>query len=284
MSTTTTEFKTEALGQFGDPVEFEVERERLQAYAAATNDTIAAHAAGDLAPPVFSIVPAFQASGAATLTVVPPELIMAVLHGEQDFRFHRAIEPGMKLVTRAAPVGIQGRSSGVTVTIKAETRDAASDELVSEQYMVPFLRGAQFEGTEGEPAPGHGFNEALRERDPDAAVEQSFDEDQTYRYSEASGDLMPVHLDDDVAKSVGLPGIIIHGLCTMAFTSRAAIEHATPDDPAKLKRLAVRFSKPCFPKQTITTRIWDSGSAHSFETTSDSGDVVIKDGLAEFEA
>ncbi len=42
---------------------------------------------------------------------------------------------------------------------------------------------------------------------------------------------MPIHLDDDVAKAMGLPGIIIHGLCTMAFTSVAAIQQACPDDP-----------------------------------------------------
>ncbi len=57
---------------------------------------------------------------------------------------------------------------------------------------------------------------------------------------------------------MGLPGIIIHGLCTMAFTSVAAIEHACPDDPTRLKRLAVRFAKTIQPGQTITTRICDT--------------------------
>jgi acyl dehydratase len=93
---------------------------------------------------------------------------------------------------------------------------------------------------------------------------------------------MPIHLDDELAKAMGLPGIIIHGLCTMAFTSRAAIETACPDDPARLRRLAVRFAKPVRPRQTITTRIWDAGDgSYAYETTSDEGAVVIKDGLAE---
>jgi acyl dehydratase len=96
---------------------------------------------------------------------------------------------------------------------------------------------------------------------------------------------MPIHLDDDFAKSMGLPGIIIHGLCTMAFTSRAVIETACADDPARLKRLAVRFSKPVLPEQTIETAIWDAGngggrSRYAYRTTC--GDAaVIKDGLAE---
>jgi hypothetical protein len=44
----------------------------------------------------------------------------------------------------------------------------------------------------------------------------------------------------------------------------------------------VRFSKTVQPKQTITTRIWNAGGgSYAYETTSDTGDVVIKDGLAE---
>ena len=206
---------------------------------------------------MFAIVPAFQAAGMASMQVIPGELLGAILHGEQDFHFHRPIEPGMKLSTTAAPIGMRQRSSGVTVVTRAETRDAGG-ELVVEQYMTTFVRGAQGAEDVGEEAPPHRFDEALREREPDAEVAQTFDADQTYRYAEASGDPMPIHLDEEFAKSVGLPGIIIHGLCTMAFTSVAAIEHACPDDPTRLRRLAVRFASIALPEQTITTRIWDT--------------------------
>jgi acyl dehydratase len=93
---------------------------------------------------------------------------------------------------------------------------------------------------------------------------------------------MPIHLDDTIAKSVGLPGIIIHGLCTMAFTSVAVIQHACPHDPGRLERLAVRFAKPVQPEQTITTRLWTAGEGiYAYETESGDGAVVIKDGLAQ---
>ena len=280
-------FKSEAIGQAADPVRFTVERERIAAYAAATNDSIAAHAAGELAPPVFSIVPAFQAMGQASLQVIPGELLGAILHGEQDFHFHRPIEPGMELETVATPIGMRQRSSGVTVVVRSDTRDDGG-ELVTQGYSTTFVRGAQGAEDVGEDAPAHSFDEGLREREPDAEVKQAYDADQTFRYSEASGDPMPIHLDDAFAKSVGLPGIIIHGLCTMAFTSVAVVESFTPDDPTRLRRLAVRFAKMAFPEQTITTRIWSAGerdgrAAYAYETTSDSGDVVIKDGWAEIE-
>ena len=277
-------FNAENIGKASDPVEFEVTRERIQAYAAATNDSTAQHAAGDVAPPVFAVVPAFQANGMAALSVIPGELLGAFLHGEQDIQFHRAIEPGMKLSTVAIPIGMRLRSSGVTVVTKTET--TADGDPVVDQYWTTFVRGAQGVEDVGEDAPGHAFDETLREREPDAEVAQTFDADQTYRYAEASGDPMQIHLDEEFAKAVGLPGIIIHGLCTMAFTSVAAIENFCPEDPTRLRRLAVRFARMTFPEQTITTRLWNTGerdgaTAYAFETTSDANELAIKDGLAE---
>ena len=207
---------------------------------------------------MFSIVPAFQAMGMAALSVIPAELLGAILHGEQDFHFHRPIEPGMELETTSTPIGMRQRSSGVTVVVRSDTRDAAG-ELVTQGYSTTFVRGAQGAEDAGEEAPAHRFDESLREREPDAEVEQAFDADQTFRYAEASGDPMQIHLDDEFAKSVGLPGIIIHGLCTMAFTSVAAIKTFTPDDPTRLRRLAVRFASIALPEQAITTRLWAAG-------------------------
>ena len=278
-------FKAEAIGKPSDPVEFSVERERIAAYAAATNDTIDQHASGELAPPVFSIVPAFQAMGMAALSVIPHELLGMILHGEQDFHFHAPMQPGMELTTISTPIGMRQRSSGVTVVVRSETRDAAG-ELITEGYSTTFVRGAEGVEDHGEEAPGHAFPAELRDKEPDAAIEQTFDADQTFRYAEASGDPMQIHLDEEFAKSVGLPGIIVHGLCTMAFTSVAVLENYAADDPSRLKRLAVRFASIALPEQAITTKLWHAGESegadrYAFETTSDAGSTVIKDGWAE---
>jgi len=285
MSTTTSDFKADGLGQWSQPLEYPVTEEALVKYAKATNDGTPQHLSGQYAPPVFAVVSAFGALAPAVLTVVPPEVLMMVVHGEQDFHFHKPILPGSTLTTKAAAIGIQPRSSGVTVVVRGETHDQ-DGELVVEQFMTSFFRGAQTEVQAGEAAPGHSFDEALRANDPIASVAQTFDADQTYRYSEASGDMMPIHLDAAIAKSVGLPGIIIHGLCTMAFTSSAVIKNTCADDPTRLKRLAVRFAKTCFPEETITTSIYAAGSTegrdvYAFETTNADGAPVIKDGIAE---
>jgi acyl dehydratase len=226
---------------------------------------------------VFAIVPVFEVVSQPVMSIVPGEVIMRVVHGEQDIRFHRAIVPGDVLVTRAAAVGVHGRSSGVVLVAKAVT-ETAEGEPVVEQYMTSFFRGAQLDVHEGEEAPAH---DAPRGAEL-GSVEHSYDADQTQRYSKASGDPMPIHLDEDFAKAMGLPGIIVHGLCTMAFTSRAVIQTCCPDDPARLKRLAVRFAKIVQPSETVTTTMWDGGEGRvAFETVSSNGNVAIKDGLAE---
>jgi acyl dehydratase len=276
-------FHLEALGVWTEPKHFTVERERVAAYAAATNDPIAEHRSGQLAPPVFAVVPAFESSAEAVLAVAPPELLMMLVHGEQDFFYHRPITPGMELVTRSAPLGVRQTSAGVVVAVKSETRTAAGD-LVNEQWMSTFFRGAQGEQTAGEQAPEHALSEQARAGEPAGEAEQHVDADQTARYAEPSGDHNPIHLDPDFAKAVGLPGIINHGLCTMAFASHAVIGVAEAD-PRDLVRLAVRFAKPVLPGQDIRTRVWalDSGdSRFGFETSSDADLVVIKDGLAIF--
>jgi acyl dehydratase len=270
------------LGQWSEPVRFEVTRDRIAAYAAATKDEHPAHRAGDLAPPVFGVVGSLiETIGPQVMAIVPGEIAMRVVHGEQDFRYHRPIVPGMTLVNRAAAVGIHGRSSGV-VLIGKGTTETEDGEPVVEQYASMFFRGAQLDVHEGESLTDHAFEESVRAGEPVASVMHSYDADQTQRYSEASGDPMPIHLDEDFAKAMGLPGIIVHGLCTMAFCSRAVVQTFCAEDPTRLTRLAVRFSKIVQPSEKVTTSLWEVGDGKVvFETTSDNGNVAIKDGLAE---
>ncbi|MBA2504354.1 MAG: hypothetical protein H0V29_00250 [Thermoleophilaceae bacterium] len=73
----------------------------------------------------------------------------------------------------------------------------------------------------------------------------------TKRYAEASGDPNPIHVDEEFAKNVGLPGCILHGLYSMAQVARANTA-AAGGDPRSLKRLAVQFRGMGFPEQEIT--------------------------------
>ena len=74
-------FDDSHLNEWSDEERFEVTRERIAEYAAATNDPIRAHC-GDIAPPVFAIVPVFQALLVPAVDVMPVELIPRIVHGE----------------------------------------------------------------------------------------------------------------------------------------------------------------------------------------------------------
>ena len=71
----------------------------------------------------------------------------------------------------------------------------------------------------------------------------------TYRYAGASGDFNPIHIDDEFARSVGLPGRILHGLWSMAQVARAQTEAA--GGPEKLRRLSVQFRGMGLPEQEV---------------------------------
>jgi acyl dehydratase len=71
----------------------------------------------------------------------------------------------------------------------------------------------------------------------------------TVRYAGASGDFNPIHIDEEFARAVGLPGRILHGLWTMAQVARAQTEVA--GGPQHLKRLSVQFRGMGVPEQEV---------------------------------
>ena len=271
---------TDKLGARSAEVRSPIDPERAKQYAAATNDDNPAYAAGAIAPPVFGVVPTWEAIGLAVGQVVPPEQLMMVVHGEQDMHFHRPLVPGRELVTVAEAHSIRVGGSGTRFTAHVTSTDGENGDPVLEQYVTMFIRGLSEGESAGPDKPDHTFDKAGATVAGELTVH--VDDDQTYRYHEASGDPMPIHLDDAFAKSVGLPGIIAHGLCTMAMTSQAVIKTVAGGDPARLRRLAVRFAKNVFPGDDVTTTIYDlGGGQYGFEATTNRGDTVISNGRAE---
>jgi len=262
-------FDSTAIGRAGAAQRYEVTAEAVEAYADATDDV-----AGG---PVFAIVPVWETIAPASRAVASDEARKRVVHYEQDMLLHRPIEPGMTLVSHATPVALLARPNGTSLVIKTETRTDGG-ELVNEQYVTEFFRGVEAEASVGERAPDHRLEP---EGEPLAEVAYPVGDDQTARYAAASGDDFAIHLDDAFARKVGLPGRIVHGLCTMAFAGRAVVEAAGVHDPRDVKRLAVRFSAPLFPGETVTTRVWRVNGGYGFDAVNGDGTPVIKDGRAE---
>jgi acyl dehydratase len=276
------------IGKHYPPVEAAVTLEALQKYARAYDHEnphfFDEHQPGGIiAPPMFGVVPIWQS---IVNVVMDPELkvdLLRLVHGEHEVEFLRPMRPGDVITSTAAIRSITPAATGETMAIEIAARNQRG-EPVQNTVFTAFIRSAGGGRAEADP----------REQDPPrgepvAVVEQPIAADQTFRYSEASGDLNPIHLDVNVAKMAGLPGIIVHGLCTMAMCSKAIIETVCQGDPRRLRRLRVRFVRPVFPGQTITTRIWagrQTGDCriYEFQTVNPNGRAVIRGGIAEVAA
>jgi acyl dehydratase len=256
-----------------------VDPDRVLAYAAATNDDNPAYLSGTYAPPVFGVVPAWDPLMTAVFDVVPLEKKPVMLHALHDMRFFAPLVPGTTLSTVADRFSVRPSRAGTWVTVRAVSTDLDTGDRVVEQYGTMFVRSWSDVEAFGPGRPEHAFPSAGR-AEPVAVFDSLVDDDQTWRYAAASGDDNRIHIDDEFARGVGLPGIIVHGLCTMAMCSRAVVESVAGGDPTRLARLAVRFSKPVLPGSDLVTTVYPSGDSFGFEATS-RGERVIRDGRAE---
>ncbi len=105
----------------------------------------------------------------------------------------------------------------------------------------------------------------------------------TVRYAGASGDFNPIHVDEDFAKQVGLPGRILHGLWTMAQVARAHTEAA--GGPEHLRRLSVQFRGMGRLGEEIvvtgTAQLGEDGAVVVHSEAAQSGRRVIRNAMAE---
>src|SRR6202035_3588972 len=107
----------------------------------------------------------------------------------------------------------------------------------------------------------------------------------TNRYAGASGDFNPIHIDEDFARAVGLPGRILHGLWTMAQVARAQTEAA--GGPEHLKRLSVQMRGMGVPEQELvvsgTVREAGDGRVVIDTVAEQAGKQIIRNAEAELE-
>lgn len=76
------------------------------------------------------------------------------------------------------------------------------------------------------------------------SIEYRLTRDSLVRYAGASGDFNPIHYRDDIAKAVGLDGVLAHGMLTMGAAVQVAINWI--GDPGRIVDYGVRFTKPVF--------------------------------------
>ena len=185
-----------------------------------------------------------------------------LVHGEQDLRLLRPLPPQGTLIARNRVVSLtdKGAGKGALAVVLRTLIDEASGATVAESRNATFLRGdGGFSATHGLSDPGPEPLPAVPERAADVEVRHATRPEAALIYR-LSGDVNPLHADPDVALKAGFDRPILHGLCTYGMGARAVIEQLLDFDATRLKRLAVRFTSPVWPGETVRYELWRESS------------------------
>jgi acyl dehydratase len=203
-----------------------------------------------------------------------------VVHGEHGMTMHKPLTPSGSVIgkTRVLDVVDKGPGKGALVYSERTVTDQASGELLCSIVQTSICRGdGGFGGPPREQRPVH----ALPERAPDLICDLNTRPEQALIYR-LTADPNPLHADPAVARAAGFPRPIMHGLATFGIVGHALLKSVCGYDPARLKSIAVRFSAPVYPGETIRTEIWRDSGIVSFRARAVERDAVtINNGRAE---
>jgi acyl dehydratase len=198
-----------------------------------------------------------------------------ILHGEQRIVLHRPVPTAGHVTSKTRIVAIEdkGRERGAVMSATREIRYLASREPIATVTMVTFLRGDGGCGAYGEPC------EPLvpvPSRAPDVVRDFTTSPQAGLMYRLA-GDVNPVHADPETAAQAGFPAPILHGLCTFGVATFELMELACQHRPEHVREMAVRFTAPVYPGETLRTEGWKDGDVVRFRTCVPARGVTVLD-------
>ena len=202
-----------------------------------------------------------------------------LVHGEQGIELHAPLPVEGEIVGRSRVTGLvdRGQGRGALLYVEKQLIEAGNSALLATATGTIVLRGdSGFGGPSGpvrqpNPAPAG---------EPDHAVDLPTRPEQALYYR-LNGDDNPLHSDPAVASKAGFPRPILHGLCTLGVVTHALLRALGDYDPARFRRLDLRFSAPVYPGETIRTEIWRDGGFQARVLERDA--VVVSNGRAVFE-
>lgn len=208
-----------------------------------------------------------------------------VVHGEQDSRIFRLIKAGDRIKIIPKFLGRQEKETGTLFIAKAEQFDDKSGQKIGEGYHIYFVRGEKKGDKKKESEENKEYGQKIYEWKIKVA------KDQPIKYAEGSGDRFPIHTDENFARAMGFPTIILHGMCTMAFAVKSVVDNVLGGDASKVKRVRVRFSRPVLPEQTLTFIGYDSKEKSELGkrridvvALNDNGEEVLKNAFLEIDS
>lgn len=251
----------------------------VAAWTAATDDPSPAYAGpGAVAPPPFharlvrDLLFAIMEDEDLAVDMVH------LLHAGHDVTFHKPMAVWDVVVLRGELAHVEQKRGGLLV--EGLLWGFVEGEPAFEARTTFFIRGHMAAPVGTGKGPKR-LPVETPDRAPDVTLSIPVPADQSHRYADVSLDRNPLHLDKAVAEAAGLPDVIVHGLCTMALSSRALLAKVAFGDGRSLRRLAVRWTKPVFNDTTLTLRAWREPEGQwPFEVLDADGDTVVKSGLA----
>ena len=172
----------------------------------------------------------------------------------------------------------KGPDKGALLFVERTVRDVESGDDLATLRSTTFARGDGGCGgtTETAPAP-----HPIPARAPDLACDLPTAPNSALIYR-LSGDPNPLHASPPVARAAGFDRPILHGLCSWGVAGHAILKSCCDYDPARLRAMALRFSAPVYPGETIRTEMWRDGAIVSFRARVVERDaVVLNNGRAE---
>ena len=206
---------------------------------------------------------------------------LKVVHGEQWMHAHKPLPPRGTVIVRMHNSAVidKGEGKGAIVVQEREVIDQASGDKLATLGWLLFLRGdggfmslPHNQGAPADKAPPS--PPALPDRAPDAICDLGSVPQAALVYR-LSGDMNPLHADPDVAKAAGFPAPILHGLCTYGIAGHAILKSFCDYQANRLASLAVRFSAPVYPGETIRTEMWKQGNTVQFRSSIVERNVVV---------
>lgn len=247
------------------PVEHvEIDKRWIMAYNAALG------AVSATPHPLFPVCYEWNATRALREATGLQALNARLVHAQHDLVIHRPVG-NETLATTACVIALEQRRPGTFVTIRLEARGPGGDPVSTTDYGMLY-RGVELDGASRalerlEDPPRHGASLEPVGEVPVAATA-------AHVYTECARIWNPIHTDPEYAREAGLPGIILHGTATLAFSlSRIISSFGT-----SVKRVRCRFAGMVLMPSTLTVHASRDGDAFAFETRNERGEAVIERG------
>jgi acyl dehydratase len=208
-----------------------------------------------------------------------------LVHGEQRIRIFRPLPVAATLTSTAKIVSLtdKGADKGAVMVTERLLYEKGSSEPLASTTQIGFLRGdGGFSAASGVSDPGPATLPPVPDGEPDIELELPSLPQSALIYR-LSGDYNPLHCDPDFARAAGFSRPILHGLCTFGMAAHAVLKACCDYDGARVKSMAMRFTAPVYPGETVGFQIWRAGAnrLHLRARVPDRDVVVLNGGLVE---